>query len=111
MRVQQRLIAARSERQDFAKFKPLIDDHGSIASGFILPANCVLAVSSSSVLNAVSPMISIGAKVISSPPSAANVRRRIGYFELGRLVQPAVGAVGTISLYVVDSFGRLHQIA
>jgi len=79
MKVQRLIAEERTKRANFNKFRSLIANNGTLSSNFRMPASGVLAVSSSILTNAISPMVTVKGKTINAPASPANRIHRIGF--------------------------------
>lgn len=102
----------KQERMNFDRFESLIAAPGNLVTGITLPAGAKLYVSSTSALAAVTPMISANATDVNVPATATvGLQQSVGYHSKDRLIKKAVGAVGTVSLYVQNGLGTLFKIA
>lgn len=97
-------------RQDIKAFKALITTPGSLITGFNLPANADLYVSTTSVLAVTTLLVDSKGRALGAPAGAANKVYHIGWFERGRNVIKHAGAPGTVSLYVRNGLGKLFKI-
>jgi hypothetical protein len=97
--------ARRKARQDLSRFDALIASPGNLASGFALPGNGRLHVSTSAALGVADALVEVGDRTLSIRSGAANRVCSIGYFEHGKIAIKASGAPGVVSLYVEDGLG------
>lgn len=93
------------DRQDFAKFSALITTPGNLATGLQLPANCTMFASTDAILGATTALIEISGRTLYAHAGAANHINAYDGVECGRTIIKAVGAPGTVSVYLADGFG------
>jgi hypothetical protein len=104
----------RRARQDNHAFAALTAAPGDLVVGFALPANAEVYVSTSSVLVVTTALINVekpgGTRDLHAPASAAETTHHVGRLERGVNVVKAVGAPGTVSVYMRNALGRLIKI-
>lgn len=65
-----------------------------------------------SVLTAVaSPLVQVGSRVLYGTAAPANKLHYLGYFEAGEVLVPAVGALGSVTIYGRGNMGVPTKIA
>ena len=101
----------RKGREELKTFAALITTPANLVTGFRLPGNADVVISTSSVLAVSTALIVIGTHTLGSPAAAANAKYHVGYFETGKLVSKAGGAPGTVSVFVRDALGKTYLIA
>lgn len=101
----------RRRRQQYDRFRALVETPGSLTTGVVLPAAATLYVSTSSVLAATTKLVDAGTRELGAPAGGANAQHNIGFFEPGVEFTKHTGAPGTVSLYVQDPAGVRKLIA
>lgn len=102
----------RRARQDLKGFDALIASPGNLATGIVLPANGVFFLSNSTLRAVTTVVMTVNPdRTIGIPASAANTYSPAGWLAAGKTVAKAVGAPGTVRLYVQDDLGTLYLIA
>ena len=105
------LVRARKERQNFSAFAALMASPANLVTGFYMPANAELYVSSSSVLTSATALITVNARSLGAKTTIANLKRHVGWIEQMKHVVKASGAPGTVRVYVRGPAGALTKIA
>lgn len=110
MAVALRLKRKRKERQDFDAFRSLITSPASMP--FSLPANARIHIASDTVQPGTNtPAVDIGARTLYLAANLpVNEAHAIGYMERGVTLSRDAGAVGVLSVFLEDGFGRLFRI-
>lgn len=104
------MTRARMNRQNFSAYAALIASPGAIATGFDLPANGDLYVSTDVPLASTTLLLDCESRELGAPASAAGVVHHIGWLERGRHVVKNATAPGNVSLWLRDSIGKLWLI-
>lgn len=107
----QQAAHVRRRRQQYDRFRALVETPGNLATGVALPATGTLYVSTTSVLAATTKLVDAGVRELGAPAGAANAQHGIGTFEPGVTFTKHTGAPGTVSLYVQDPSGVRQKIA
>jgi len=101
----------RKQRQDVTEFDALVATPANLATGFNLPANAELYVSTSSVVAVNTKLLDCGGRSLYVGPGVAGLKHHIGYYERSENVKKAAAAPGTVSVYIRDGIGKLFKIA
>lgn len=102
---------ARNTRENFAAFRPLIETPGSLTTGVVMPANSRLGVSASVDVDPGALLVAVNGVDQGVAGGPADMVFLLGYFEKARTVTLGTGAVGDVSLYVLDGWNRPYLIA
>jgi hypothetical protein len=104
----------RDQRQDFKKFKSLITTPANLVTGFKLPANGQIHISTTSVLAASTVLVTATGETVrqlGARSGPAGQTQHVGKLSRATNVVKAGGAPGTVKVYVANGFGHLYLIA